>query len=418
MRPLVTAQVPRRFVRSHWGGTETVILETSKQLIAMGHPTEIVTSLALTRARRERLDGVPVTRLPYGYPYLGLSREARQRLDHKGGNLFSRPLMGHLRRLPRLDLLHLHTGKRMAGCCRLVARQRRIPYVVSLHGGVHDVPGEEAASWTEPTRGCFEWGRALGLWVGSRRVLDDAAMILCVGQRETELTRQRYPQRKVVHLPNGVDIDRFAGGVGARFRAARGIPAEAELLLVVGRIDPQKNQRLAVELLARLLPDHPRLHLALVGHVTHEAYAARLEAEIAASGAGDRVTLIRGLDAAAGELVDAFAAADVFLLPSIHEPFGIVVLEAWAAGRPVAASRVGGLAALVEDGRTGVLFDPADADQAAAALRPLLRDPARRQALGEAGRRHAEDTYSWPRVTARLVELYREAIDQDPRRQR
>jgi len=178
--------VPRRFVRSEWGGAETVILQIGKRLLAMGHETEIFCPNALASADRETVDGVDVTRFPYFYPYLGLSAEAKKRLDHKAGNLFSFALMRALQRVPDLDLVHLHTGKRLGGICRRVARGRRIPYVISLHGGVFDVPEEEARTWTEPTQGAFEWGKALGWWVGSRRVLDDAAAILCVGKREQE----------------------------------------------------------------------------------------------------------------------------------------------------------------------------------------------------------------------------------------
>ena len=108
-------QVPRRFVRSDWGGTETVILETSKSLLALGHHTEIYCPRALSTRDHEVIDGVSVTRFGYLYPYLGLSDAARIQMDRKGGNLFSFPLMRGLQRFPELDLIHLHTGKRLGG---------------------------------------------------------------------------------------------------------------------------------------------------------------------------------------------------------------------------------------------------------------------------------------------------------------
>lgn len=402
-------QVPRRFVRQSWGGTETVILETSRRLLERGHRTEIACPNALASAATEVIGGVPVTRFPYFYPYWGLSAEARRQLDHKGGNLFSFALWRWLRAYPDLDLIHLHTGKRLGGIVRHVARARRIPYVISLHGGLLDVPGAEARSWVEPTQGTLEWGKLLGLWVGSRRVMNDAAAIICVGQEECRCVQQAYPETPAVHLPNGVDTGRFAQGDGGRFRRAHGLPADAWVVLGVGRIDPQKNQMLAVELLQALRATEPRAHLVLVGHVTNEPYAERLRAALREDGLAAAVTLIPGLDAHGQDLVDAYHAADVFLLPSVHEPFGIVILEAWAAGRPVVASRVGGVPSFVEDGSTGLLCPSGDAAAFLAALTRLRRDPGLAAALAAAGQRTVRERYSWEVITDRLLRIYEDA---------
>ena len=410
-------QVPRRFVRSEWGGAETAVLETSKRLLRMGHPTEIVCPNALADCDAETIDGVRVTRVPYFYPYLGLSAQARRALDLKGGNMFSFALMRALKRMSGLDLIHLHTGKRIGGAARRVARKRRIPYVITLHGGVYDAPAEEAATWTEPTRGAFEWGKALGWWVGSRRALDDAAAIICVGERERDETRKRHPDKRVVFLPNGVDSARFGRGDGARFRERSGLSPDERVILTVGRIDPQKNQLLAVEALAALLERDAAWRLVLIGHVTNDAYRDRIKAAVAERGLEAHVTLIEGLDPAGDELVDAYHAADVFLLPSVHEPFGIVILEAWAAGRPVVASRVGGVPSFVSDGEDGALFAPGDARACVGALNAIARDPALAARMAEAGRRKAAGAFDWDRITERLVGIYEEAIRENPLRQ-
>jgi len=196
-------QIPRRFVSSHWGGTETVILETCKRLLQRGHHTEIICPNALAhqdkaQQNKEVIGGVSISRVPYFYPYFGLSNESKQQLDRKGGNLFSFALMRALKKYPALDLIHLHTAKRPGGIGRYIAIKRKIPYVVSLHGGVFDVPDEEAETWTTPTEGTFEWGKILGWWVGSRRVLDDAAAILCVGEEEQRQTQQHFPNKRVI----------------------------------------------------------------------------------------------------------------------------------------------------------------------------------------------------------------------------
>ena len=410
-------QLPRRFVRSHWGGTETVILETSRCLLASGHHTEIFCPCALTRQRSETVEGIRVRRFGYFYPYLGLTAAAREQMDLKGGNLFSFSLMRALRRFPNLDLIHLHTGKRLGAEGRHVAAARRIPYVISLHGGVYDVPAGEAGAWTAPARGSLEWGKALGWWVGARRVLDQAAAIICVGRKEMEEAQRRHPGRKVVHLPNGVDAARFAAGDGKRFRARHGIPPSAFVILVMGRIDPQKNQRLAVRLLAALSAQQPNAHLLLIGPVTNPAYEAELAADIAEHSLGSRVTLIRGIDTHDPDLVNAYHAADLFLLPSVHEPFGIVILEAWAAGLPVIASNVGGVPAFVADGEDGLLCPSGDLERLTQLARQLISDRDARCRLAHAGRTKAAAEYGWDRITQRLVGIYEEAIRENPLRQ-
>ena len=141
--------VPRRFTRDSWGGTETVVLETSKHQRRAGHDVRIVTTQALCGTAAEVIEGVPVSRTPHFYPYLGLSSGAREQLDRRAGNLFSFSMLRELHTAPNVDLFHLHTGKRLGGIVRTAARRRNVPYVVSLHGGVYDVPAQEAQSWTE-----------------------------------------------------------------------------------------------------------------------------------------------------------------------------------------------------------------------------------------------------------------------------
>lgn len=404
-------QIPRRFVRTDWGGTETVILETSKRLLNLGHKTEIMCPIALSDRRQETFDGVPVRRMSYFYPYLGLQKGARLQLDKKGGNLFSFRMMRELGRYPDLDLIHLHTMKRLGGIARYMARKRNIPYVVSIHGGAFDVPVEEVQSWTAPTRNSFEWGKILGWWVGSRRVLDDAGAIICVGQKEQLEIQKRYPNRKVHHLPNGVDLDHFQDGDGAAFRRKHNIPTNSCILLNIGRIDPQKNQLFMINLLPELLKDDPDIHLLLIGHVTNEAYADKIADAMVAKGLNKQVTLIRGISADSRELVDAYHAADIFVLPSVHEPFGIVILEAWAAGLPVVAARVGGIPSFVEDGKDGLLFESGDSTVAIRSIHRLKRDWELWHKIANAGKLKAQTQYSWDTITKRLVGIYEEVID-------
>ncbi|MEM7247409.1 MAG: glycosyltransferase family 4 protein [Acidobacteriota bacterium] len=398
--------VPRRFVRSDWGGTETAVLQMCRHVQAAGHQVEIACPRALADNDAEQIDGISVRRYPYFYPYVGLSDDARDKMDRKGGNLFSFQLMKALRREPDVDLLHLHAIKRLGGIGRHVARARGIPYVVSLHGGVHDVPTEEAASWVEPTKGALEWGKLLGWWVGSRRVLDDAAAILCNGPCERDATQAALPNQRVEYMPLGVELEHFRGGDSARFRAAHDLHPTRTTLLCLARIDVQKNQLLLIDAAAELVREGLDFQVVMVGPVTNDDYCQKVDRRIEELGLGEVLRRLPPLPAEGDHLRDAFAAADVFVLPSQHEPFGLVILEAWAAGRPVVASRVGGIPAFVTDETNGLLFTSGAKDELVERLRRLVVDTEARQALADAGRREAEARFTWEHATKQLLSVY------------
>jgi glycosyltransferase involved in cell wall biosynthesis len=399
-------QVPRRFVATEWGGTETTILQTSRALRERGHEVEIFTSLALSDRPRETIRGVPVRRFRYSYPFFGLSAEDRLTMDKKGGNLLSLSLLWALVREPGVQLLHAHTGKRVGGIVRTAARQRRIPYVVTLHGGFFEIPRAEMDQMLAPIADRLEWGRAFGALLGSRRVLDDAAALICVGGDEYEAARGRLPDQRVELLPNGVDSELFAHGDGPAFRAAYGIPADRRLLLCVSRIDYQKNQIGLVEALPPVLARHPAVHLVLLGPVTVESYRQRLLARTRELGLQQHVTLIPGLGYDDPLLLGAFHAAEVFCLPSLHEPFGIVILEAWSAGLPVVAARVGGIPSFTRDGEDVLLVEPGDPDRLGGRLTELFADGELRARLAATGRDKARRDYDWSTVSGRLERLY------------
>ena len=393
--------VPRRFVAEEWGGTETVILEIARQQKRAGGTPEIFTSLALAQRREELIGGVPVHRFPYCYPFLGLSAADRAAMDTKGGNLLSLSLFRSLLSQRGVRLFHAHALKRLGGEVRTAARLRRKPFVVSLHGGVFDVPAAELDQLLKPIAHKPEWGKVFGALFGSRRILEDADQVICVGQSELEKAKTELSHDRIAYLPNGVDFAKFATGDGAAFRRKHRLPPEAFLVLGVGRIDAQKNQLLLLEAFAQFRAERPEALLVLVGPETQPEYAAKLRATIAANNLGGTVSLLPGLRNDDPDLVNAYHACDVFVLPSMHEPFGIVVLEAWSAGRAVIVNHVGGLKALVREGENGLFINPGAAGTApelAARLGQLAGAPALRQALGKAGREEAFSRYDWSRI--------------------
>src|SRR5207302_3598545 len=134
------------------------------------------------------------------------------------------------------------------------------------------------------------------------------------------------------------------------------------------------------------------------GPCTVGEYLAQLDRRIAASPNATRIRRLGPIASEGTALPDAYHGCDVFVLPSRHEPFGIVVLEAWSAGKPVVVSEVGGLRHLVTTGENGLLFPTGDASALSGSLEKLLRAPALRAALGGAGRQLASTRYSWEKI--------------------
>ena len=177
----------------------------------------------------------------------------------------------------------------------------------------------------------------------------------------------------------------------------------APRLAVVGRLIPIKGHDVLLRALAEVRAEASEVTLEVAGE-------GRLEEELRATahrlGLEDAVRFL-GRVAPVGPV---FERAEVVVVPSFGEGFGMVALEAMERGRPVIASSVGGLPEIVEEGVTGLLVPPGDAGALAAAIRELARDPGRTAEMGAAGRARALEAFSQERCTDRIDELYRAAL--------
>ena len=191
--------------------------------------------------------------------------------------------------------------------------------------------------------------------------------------------------------------------------------ADLRLLLFVGRLQPHKGPDVAVRALAEALASDPsateNVVLAIVGGpsgAAHGAEVARLMDLAGALGVEERVMLFPPQPQA--RLADFYAAAEVVLVPSRSESFGLVALEAQACGTPVIAAAVGGLRYVVDDDVTGYLVEGHDpADHAERVLR-VLADPSAARRLGEAGVGHSL-RFSWDATASEILSVYRELLD-------
>jgi phosphatidylinositol alpha-1,6-mannosyltransferase len=269
-----------------------------------------------------------------------------------------------------------------------------IPYAVVLHGAEVTVPGRLPVS------------RQL-----LSRVLGDAGLLIAAGGYPASEALHALGDRTrppVVEIPPGVDPVRFVPLPAIERAAARGrldLPATGPLVVSVSRLVPRKGMDTLIEAASRLAPSHPDLTVAIAGAGRDHP---RLEQLIRRSGAPVRL-LGRVTES---DLPDLYACADVFSLLCRtrwggleQEGFGIVFLEAAAAGVAAVAGRSGGAAEAVVDGRTGLVVDPPDdAAKVADAIAAMLADPVRTRVWGQEARRRAEEDFSYDRLAGRLAD--------------
>lgn len=228
-----------------------------------------------------------------------------------------------------------------------------------------------------------------------RRAARTADRVVVTSRYSRRVVRDAYgvPDARTAVVPEGLDLRAWSE------LPAPGPWADRPAILNVARQYPRKNTATLLRALPRVLEAVPEARLRVVGGGPELPSLRRL---------ADRL----GLDAAVrflgpvedpGALRREYASAAVFCLPSLQEGFGIVFLEAMAAGLPIVAGRAGAVPEVVPDGEVGCLVPPRDVDALAIALVRLLRDSDRRRSLGRHGRRHVRD-FGWCRVAARFLE--------------
>ncbi len=214
------------------------------------------------------------------------------------------------------------------------------------------------------------------------------------------------PARKIVVIRNGCDLSRFGLASTAPIRLKRelGFGETDPVVLVVGRLEPQKGHQVLLDAFPAVRRQFPAARLVCLGE---GSLRRKLEAKARALGLEDKVRFV-GYQANVPEWL---ALADFTVLPSFYEGLPIAAVESLAAGRPMVASAVDGTPEVVLDGRTGLTVPPGDAAALAAALCRLLRDPDLRKAMGEEGRRWVLENFSQEQQLRRTQELYLRAVE-------
>ncbi len=211
---------------------------------------------------------------------------------------------------------------------------------------------------------------------------------------------------KVRIVPNGVDPEKYKSVVNqGALKQLLGF-GEAPVVLFVGSLIPRKGLPSLVEAAKQVVKTQPSTRFVIVGD---GPLKTQLTGSLAAANLTGNFTFKSGLTEE--ELAAMYGCADVFVLPSIQEGQGIVLLEASASEKPVVAFNIGGVNEVVINGETGLLASRGSVDELTEALQKLLGDADLRRRMGSAGRRFVVENFTWDVCAQKMLEVYREALD-------
>jgi D-inositol-3-phosphate glycosyltransferase len=304
------------------------------------------------------------------------------------------------------DLIHSHYW--LSGQVGWLAKERwGVPLVHSMHT-LAKVKNNALAGGDTP--------EPAARLIGESQVVAAADRLIANTDQEAEQLIRLYdaPVERVPVVHPGVSLDRFSPGDQRAARQKLGLPLDAPLLMFAGRIQPLKAPDVLLHTAAELLRRDPQryadLVVAIVGGPSGNGKATphhltRLAKRL---GIARHVRFIPPVDQ--DRLAEYFRAADLVVVPSYNESFGLVAIEAQACGTPVVAAAVGGLRTAVQDGVSGLLVEGHDPARYADALRRLFGSAALRARLSAGAVEHAS-RFGWGSTVDRLLNVYSGAMN-------
>ncbi|MFZ7138817.1 MAG: glycosyltransferase family 4 protein [archaeon] len=233
-------------------------------------------------------------------------------------------------------------------------------------------------------------------------------VIVCSHSMKDEICNHfNLPREKVDIIPNAIDASKYDIPVDkGEIRQRYGVDWGEKLILCVGRLVPQKGVEYFIRSIPLIAKKYPEAKFIIVG----EGWSRDLlEEEARSSGHANKITFT-GF-ASDKQVIELMTSADVLVVPSIYEPFGIVALEGMATGVPVVASQVGGLAEVIDHDKTGVFVYPRSPESLAWGIDKVLSDPDHAKFLTKNAKEKLHKAYSWEAVAMKTVEVYKKVVE-------
>jgi glycosyltransferase involved in cell wall biosynthesis len=365
-------------------GVSTSIRTFAREFVRAGHQVQLIAPaypdpgpdepFAIHRVASRYLPMDPEDRLMRARPVRQLARRLREQ---------------------RFDLIHVHTPFQAHYLGVRLGRELGLPVVETYHTYFEEYLGKY-----------LRWVPDGLLRLAARRLSVSQAngvdALVVPSEPMLNVLRGYGVAARAEVIPTGLPADELPEGDGARFRSQYGIPAERPVLLYVGRVAHEKNIDFLIDMTARLRRDVPQVLLLIAGEGPAQK---RLRERVATLKLQQHVQFV-GYLSRGQALADCYAAGDVFVFASSTETQGLVLLEAMQLGTPVVTTAVMGTAAIMADGRGGLVAEPDTRHFASQCLR-LLEDRQLRDQRAREGRAKAAE-WNAPAMAERMLELYRQ----------
>jgi glycosyltransferase involved in cell wall biosynthesis len=380
---MLTWEFPPRIV----GGIARHCLGLSRALVEENHEVHVVTLDFPGTPTFQDVDGVKVHRvsIELGHPnFLTWTFIFNHFIEKK---------IAELSRKIRFDVVHIHDW--LTASAGIASKYFLDKPLVST---VHSTEIGRAQGLNSPDSHMID---GLEWWM----TFEASKVVLCSHSMRGELEHHfRLPPEKIAVIPNAIDTSTYRRNSDKEtVRSQYGIGSHGKLVLFVGRLVPQKGVEHLIRAVPLILERHNGARFIIAGDGWSKSH---LENLAASSGCGDKIKFLGFIRDS--ELAELTMSADALVVPSIYEPFGIVALEGMAAGAPVVAANVGGLADIVEHDRTGVLVYAKNPESLAWGVNKVLSDIGYSEWLVRNAKKKVDDVYSWKAVAKRTIEVYEE----------
>ena len=371
-------------------GYVQAVYNISRELVKRGHEVEVYTSNFLGGKRKVRNCSITIDQIKVSYfNYI---------MRHY--TFFLTPSMISVARinLKKFDVVHIHDFRSFQSIVtHYYARKYCVPYVLQAHGSIPRVDAWRRLKWI------------YDVFFGYK-LLKDAARVIALSKIEAEQYKHMgVLEEKIIIIPNGIDLSECAElPPKGSFKKKFGISEDRKIILYLGRIHKIKGIDVLVKAYAHLKNEMNVNDAVLVVAGPDDGFLNEVKFLVYNLGIADSVLFTGPLYGR--DKLGAFVDSEVYVLPSRYETFPMTILEAYACGKPIVASRVGGLKYLVIDGETGLLFEPGNVEQLAKSIFNILNSNVAKE-MGLKGKNFVRETFTIEKVVERLEKVYEEVVE-------
>lgn len=369
------------------GGLAAHVVELSRALVAANHDVTVWTWW-LGDQQPGEVEGVRTLKLP-------VKGDTRWPAAIRLSCQLATCMREHIER-EKIEILHVHSMAPLSLSCRWLGSSRSYRRIFTNHTSGYLALVQ---TWLGRRKAKFYCGGFDGLLAPSEELLEKSRL-LGLGE-----SRCRY-------IPNGVDPDKFKPGDKRLARESLGLPSDRLILLATRRIVAKTGLRYLAMALRRIQESIPSVLCVFCGSEDHAEEVNAVKGAIANAGLQNNV---RFEGAVPNNRINVYLdAADIVVLPSLMEATSISGLEAMSAGKPIVGTRVGGIPALIEEGRTGILVEPYDEQSLADGILRLVNNHDFKE-FGRRARERVLKEFNWQQVAVRTVAFYNEIWERGPR---